>query len=298
MAERRLRNIVCAVVAAGSTSEGSDDGDGGAARGLRLSVERLVASPSDAFALATAMLEETELVFRADGPSDGWASEEGAIRASASESPPLEGFAVESRLMGGLFGRAGFRIYRARCVLPLAPPAMHALLVSPEGYAAIDTTSASEDYGRAVEAFRWPDRPDAKLQVEHFKRVSDADPPAYTPRNGAVLNLHDRSTLSWLSYSILHRSLPGGSRFQTEMPTDGGPSSGSVRLTYALGLQLFPLPGRPDECQVKLFRFGDIGSDLGAAQARVGNATVCMSFDHTFRRIAVKAAKRRGCEDS
>jgi len=244
-------------------------------------VEVPIDSPEQALSLGSAMLEQLGRVFEG---SEGWQPELPRPVKRPAGTAALEGFQVESRPLSGPLGNSGLRLFRGRCVLAGDPGAFYNFLVSPEGYRVIDPDSDPSDLGKAIEVFDFRD-PNITLQVEVFKLRLPI--PLLRPRSGVVLNLKDARSKSFLSTSILHKALPGGSRYQDREPLDGGRGSGVVRMTTASGLQLVALPEQPKRFELRNFLLIDLGGMIGSA--KVNNKAALASFEAKFLRLADKA---------
>lgn len=244
-----------------------------------------IAGEAEARAVGAEMLKEARLAL--DG--EGWQHEEKSSvqRLPAKHKiPMLDDFLVESAELEGPFGQFGLRIYRGRCTVPFPAKALYDFLVTPEGYVAIDPLSSPEDYDKAVEKFSWPERPGAKLQIEFFEMKFPRILGLFGLRNreGLVLNIHDPKEMAFLSKTVTHSAVPGGSRYQDNQPVDIGSRKKCRRAATSSSIQVVPV--NKTHSILRNLLFWDF---CGGFSPSISNKAMEASFERKFQRIVGKA---------
>jgi len=276
---KRVRQLQFAVVTPRAAEQ-----ERGVAQPVSLIGEVRISGEADARSVGAQMLEEARLALDADG----WQHELKSSKQNVREKPNismLDDFLVESTELAGPYGRFGLRLFRGRCTVPFPAKPLYDFLVTPEGYIAIDPLSSPEDYDNAVEKFSWPDRPGAKLQIEFFEmkfpRILGF---GLRDREGLVLNVHDPVEMAFLSKTVLHSSLPGGSRYQDSQPVDRGRRKRCRRAATSSSIQVLPL--NKTHSILRNLLFWDF---CGGLPPKVSNAMMAASFERKFQRIVAKA---------
>lgn len=128
------------------------------------------------------------------------------------------GVLVESKPVCGVFESANVCVTRATAEIEVNAKAFFDLMVSPEGYAIIDPVSDSDDHKEPpLEIYNWKEN--SRLEAA----LATTKIPGLKPSDFIVLNAIDGDELIFVSKSILHEKMPGGSKYSNAGEPNGNP---------------------------------------------------------------------------
>ncbi len=164
-----------------------------------------------------------------------------------------QGVLVESKPVSGVFESAGIKIMRSEGLVHASQTEVFEFLVSPAGFAILDPTSDPTDHLKPVlQSYPWKDQ--ARLEAATSKTKIP-----YTPGfEFVVLNAIDYTTCTFVSKSIIHDSMPGGSPYSQENQVEGG----IPRAVNTFAVKVLPVS--ETESKLLLINFVHMGPKGGA----------------------------------
>ncbi len=207
--------------------------------------ERLVDAP----AFAERMISEVERLWQ----TTGW-----------KEERDKGGVLVESKEVKGVFESSGVLVTRSLGDIQASAKATFDMLTSPEGYAVIDPVSKEEDHKKPpLEIYEWRDG--CRLEAA----VATTNIPVLPTSDFVVLNAIDAKARLFVSKSIIHEKVPGGSRYSKESP----PENGRVRALNTFAIKIEEIDD--NRCRVYGINYADMA---GKTSAKMNNFVNTKAF--------------------
>ncbi len=185
---------------------------------------------------AERMMQEAERMWN----SRGWRVESMA-----------DGVVVESKQVSGVFESANILVMRSDGEINSHYQDVFEFLISPEGYAVLDPVSKPEDHQLPLlETYTW--RENTRLEAA----TARAKIPFMEEVDFVVLNAIDYSTCIFVSKSIIHDSIPGGSKYSSEPPVSGS----KIRALNTFAVKVEPID--ENKCRLQFINYVDMGIDI------------------------------------
>ncbi len=160
---------------------------------------------TDAPAHAQKMFAEAKKMFA----TTGWATELNK-----------DGLIVQSKPIDGVLKASGVDVTRASGIVKANAQKFFDFITSPKGYAVIDPVSDPDDHSKKpLQVYDWHEN--GRLEAA----LATTNIPMLEPSDFVVLNAIDANERIFASKSILHESMPGGSKYSTA----GKPQNGRER---------------------------------------------------------------------
>lgn len=191
-----------------------------------------------------------------------------------------DGLLVESKPVKGPLGAAGISVTRAGRIVEYPCGDTFQFLTSPEGYAVIDPACDPEDHKTPpLEVYAWGG--DKRLEAA----VAGTDLPFLGKTKFVVLNAIDSERKIFVSKSILHEKMPGGSKYSgKEAPADG-----SERALNTFAIQIEPIDEK--RCYVFSVNYADLCGKTSAGMNNLVNTKVF--FKMFYKRLDQALEKKR-----
>lgn len=216
---------------------------------------------------AAKMFAEAKRIFR----TTGWKVESNS-----------KGVLVESKPIDGVLASGGICVVRATGIIDAKASEFFAFITSPTGYAVIDPVSDKEDHEKEpLEVYEW--RENCRLEAA----VATTKIPGMKPCDFVVLNAIDPNEMIFASKSILHPSMPGGSKYSGE-PT---PSNGHERALNTFVIKIEPIS--ETKCKALCINYADMAGKTSAGMNNFINKKVF--FGPLYKRMhkGAKALKNK-----
>ncbi len=128
-----------------------------------------------------------------------------------------DGLLIESKPVDGPFKSSNVLVTRASSVIDINADILFKYMTSPEGYAVIDPVSDPDDHNKKpLEIYPWKEG--ARLEAA----LATTNIPMLPASDFVVLNAIDSTQNIFASKSIIHTSMPGGSKYSNAgTPTNG-----------------------------------------------------------------------------
>lgn len=182
------------------------------------------------------------------------------------------GLRVESKPISGPLAVSGVLVTRASAVVKASAQATFDMLVSPEGYAVIDPVSNPEDHKiPPLEIYKWKEG--CRLEAA----VATTKLPMMTACDFVVLNAIDPLSRTFVSKSILHDKLPGGSKYSSALKS----SQGNERALNTFAIKVEPIDST--SCRVCSINYADMAGKTSAKMNNFVNTKVF--FRLLYKRI-------------
>lgn len=204
---------------------------------------------TDAPAFANKMFGEANRMFA----SSGW-----------KEEYNKKGILVESKEVSGIFEKSGVLVTRAKATLNISADTLFEYMTSPEGYAIIDPVSDPNDHKKEpLEVYEWEEgaRLEAALATTELKVLP--------PSDFVVLNAINPKVRIFASKSILHDSMPGGSKYSGKKLKEG--LNERAINTFVIKV----IPNGEKKCDVLCINYADM---CGNTSASMNNFINCKVF--------------------
>lgn len=217
---------------------------------------------TDAAAHADRMIAEANRIFA----TTGWQVE------SAKN-----GVTVESKPVDGVFKSSDVCVTRARGIIQAPAKALFDFITSPKGYAVIDPVCDPDDHAKEpLEVYEW--RENCRLEAA----LAGTNIPGMKPCDFVVLNAIDGDAMVFASKSILHDSMPGGSKYSSA----GTPDNGHERALNTFVIKIEPIDEK--SCLALCINYADMAGKTSAGMNNFINKKVF--FNPLYKRMH-KAAK-------
>lgn len=184
---------------------------------------------------------------------------------------------VESKAVSGDFEKAGVLVTRSSGVIKADGRKFFEYMTSPKGYAVIDPVSDPDDHEKEpLERYQWGDgrRLEAAVTTTNIKGLP--------PSDFVVLNAIDTEELIFASKSILHNSMPGGSKYSSA----GQPENGRERAINTFVIKVVPID--ENSCKVMCINYADMG---GKTNSAINNFINTKAFFPPLYSRMIKASK-------
>ena len=179
---------------------------------------------------------------------------------------------IESKPVAGPLAASGVFITRASGIIKASAQSTFDLLVSPEGYAVIDPVSNPEDHKNPpLEIYAW--REGCRLEAA----LATTKLPMMPPCDFVVLNAIDPITRVFASKSILHPSVPGGSKYSNA----GSSSTGRERALNTFAIKVEPID--ENTCTVYSINYADMAGKTSAGMNNFVNTK--LFYKMLYKRI-------------
>jgi hypothetical protein len=190
---------------------------------------------------------------------------------------------VESCRVAGVFAPSGVLLTRSTGMVRMPAQELFDHLVSPEGYAVIDPMSDPRDHlAPPVERYTW--KPGCRLEAAS----SRARLPFMREREFVVLNAIDPANRRFVSKSILHASIPGGSRYSPEASR----KNGAIRALNTFGIEVESAD--PGHSRVRCVNYADLAGIIPAGPLNLINTRFFLqAFHRRMERLARQARAGR-----
>lgn len=167
------------------------------------------------------------------------------------------GVLVESKAVSGVFESANVFVTRASGMIQAEASKFFQFMVSPKGYAIIDPVSDPDDHEKApLEVYQWKEG--CRLEAA----LASTNIPGLPPTDFVVLNAIDPEEMIFASKSILHDSMPGGSRYSGM----DKPENGHERAINTFVIKIEPIDSQT--CRVLCINYADM---CGKTSAGINN---------------------------
>lgn len=217
---------------------------------------------TDASAHAQRMFAEANRMFQ----TTGWKVETKS-HGVLIESKPIEGPLKSSRVC----------VTRASGVMEAEASKLFDFITSPKGYAVIDPVCDPDDHEKApLEVYDGGDH--CRLEAA----LAGTNIPGMKPCDFVVLNAIDSKEMIFASKSILHDSMPGGSKYSKE----AAPDNGHERALNTFVIKIEPID--ESHCRALCINYADMAGKSSAAMNNFINKKVF--FGPLYKRMH-KAAR-------
>lgn len=216
--------------------------------------ERTVENPAE---FATAMFDEVHRLLSTTGWKTHYHKNE---------------LCIQSKPISGPLASSGVHVTRASGVIKASAKALFEFLVSPEGYAVIDPVSNPEDHKvPPLEVYEWKEG--CRLEAA----IATTKIPMMAPCDFIVLNAIDPFSMTFASKSILHPSVPGGSKY-----SDAGRSAtGNERALNTFAIKVETIDA--NTCRVHSVNYADMA---GITSAKMNNfVNIKLFYRMLYKRI-------------
>lgn len=215
----------------------------------------------DPVAHAERMIAEANRIFR----TTGWAVESNK-----------DGLLVESKPVGGAFAKAEICVARASGIINADAEAFFQFITSPKGYAVIDPVSDPDDHEKEpLEIYPWKEG--ARLEAA----LATTKIPSMKPCDFVVLNAIDPEARIFASKSILHDSMPGGSKYSDA----GAPENGNERALNTFVIKIEPIDS--NHCRALCINYADMAGKTSSGMNNFINKKVF--FQPLYKRMHAAA---------
>lgn len=192
-----------------------------------------------------------------DGPKHAQRMVDEANRMFATTGWQVEndknGLLIESKPVSGVFADANVCVVRASAVLETNAETFFQFITSPQGYAVIDPVSDPDDHEKEpLEVYPWRDN--CRLEAA----LATTKIPGLKPSDFVVLNAIDGDAMMFASKSILHESMPGGSKYSGA----GEPTNGNPRALNTFVVKVVPVS--ENTCKVLCINYADMAGNTSA----------------------------------
>ena len=222
-----------------------------------------------------AFAERVVAEFRRLALSPGWRSHSGGKGSGDGACR------VESCRVAGVFAPSGVLLTRSTGMVGMPAQALFDHLTSPEGYAVIDPMSDPRDHlAPPAERYSW--KPGCRLEAAS----SRARIPFMREREFVVLNVIDPANRLFVSKSILHAAIPGGSRYSQEASR----KNGAIRALNTFGIEAEIVD--PGHSRVRCVNYADLAGIIPAGPLNLVNTRFFLQAFH--RRMERLARSARG----
>lgn len=193
------------------------------------------------------------------------------------EESNKDGVLVESKPVAGTFQSAGVCVTRASAIMETSAEKLFAFITSPKGYAVIDPVCDPDDHEKApLEVYEGSET----LRLE--AALAGTNIPGMKPCDFVVLNAIDSEKMIFASKSILHDSMPGGSKYSGENP----PTNGHERSLNTFVIKIESIDEK--QCRALCINYADMAGKTPAGMNNFINKKVF--FNPLYKRMH-KAAK-------